>query len=207
MNFNLKYDLETATIVSLSASGTATTTFNGQAVLKINLLTPYRLFGTFQTNFPLPTYFSQLVPTDGDNNDKYGLYELSITFKILGMTIIDFDQFYSYVGDEIFGDPASGRHLGFYLPNFFLKNCDGKIHQLVLDASPFTPTNKFILINGANLDKNNFLNIGIFKDMSSDPNASDDDYGTSYFSKDAKHMDNNNFTVKVENSSKEYTLP
>jgi hypothetical protein len=120
MNFNLKYDLETATFISLSAIGTATTTFSGVVDIKINLLTPYRLFGTFQTNFPTPTYFSQLVPTlaEGGNNNKEGLYELGLTIKILGMTVTNYDTFYSYVGDEIFGNPTQNRHLGLYLPNF-----------------------------------------------------------------------------------------
>jgi hypothetical protein len=120
----LKYDMETATILKLKSSATASLLKGlGSVNLKINIFKPYQLFGAFKANFAdQQTYFSQLVPTletdDTLNDNQGGLYEVGVTIKIFGTTISEYDTYYSYVGGGIFGNLDFGTRLGIYLPSY-----------------------------------------------------------------------------------------
>jgi hypothetical protein len=212
-NINLDYDMEHANITKFSMSANANLKIagllNGTVKLKANLFSPYHLFGTFLTDFnDLPTFFSQLVPTlaDGGNNDKEGLYDVSFEGNMPAYTY-SYDEYGSYVGDEIFGDLSEEHELGFYLPCYWLSD-GGKIDSLVLEEGQFTAQKQFELINSSQgLNSDNFLNIGLFKDKGK-TNLGDRFYGTSYFLQDSSHIsDNNTFVVGVKDSPKTYTLP
>jgi hypothetical protein len=116
--------METATILKLKSSGTASLVSGLVSVnIKINIFNPYQLFGAFKTDFAdQQTYFSQLVPTleDDDtlNANNGGMYEVGATIKILGEPVSAYDTYYSYVGNRIFGNLDIGSKLGFYLPSY-----------------------------------------------------------------------------------------
>jgi hypothetical protein len=213
-NINLEYDMEHANITKFSMSSDANLKIagllNGTVKLKANLFSPYHLFGAFETDFNgLPTFFSQLVPVqnaESINNDQVGLYDVSFDGKMPAYSY-SYDEYGSYVGDKIFGDLSDEHELGFYLPCYWLSD-GGKIDPLVLEEGQFTAQKQFELINNSQeLNSDNFLNIGLFKDKGK-IDMGDRFYGTSYSLQDASHVsDNNTFVVGVKDSSKTYTLP
>jgi hypothetical protein len=213
-NISLQYDMSTATILSLSFRATVITTMSGYIDIGIDIFAPYHLFGTFQWQL-VPNkldFFTQLVPVPLDySNNAKGLYEVSVDAKLFGAeTPINFDSYYSYPGSKIFGNFGTGEKLGVYLPCYWMTNCSSLLF-LVMAEDQFTPTHQFKLIDTNLLNTDNFLNIGIIKDMGTPPiGAADADFGTSNYFKDAEHIDSNNtFTVTIQNSDPviSYDLP
>jgi hypothetical protein len=121
---DFQYDMNTATIlnckVSAHADIKALSLFNGTVDINANINSPYQFFGTFRKEMQnITPYFSQLVPVlKADSEDKeQPLYDCSVDLYVAGGIVNKkYDQFFSYVGSNYFGDLGSQAALGIYIP-------------------------------------------------------------------------------------------